>query len=76
VGATTADLVTASIEEHLVAVRYAEERPSRAACKQEEHPIIRQIEKYHPPGEVRVRAWSERTGKSVRAYYRRLAEMW
>lgn len=69
------DLVTASIEEHLVAVRHADERPSRADRKEEEHALIRQIEKDHPPGEARVRAWSERTGKSARAFYRRLAEM-
>jgi hypothetical protein len=67
--------VTASLEEHLVAVRHAGERPSRADRKEEEHALIRQIEKDHPPGEARVRAWSERTGKSARAYYRRLAEM-
>jgi hypothetical protein len=69
------DLVTASIEEHLVAVRHAGEQPSRAERKEEEHAIIRQIEKEHPPGEARVRAWSERTGKSARAFYRRLAEL-
>jgi hypothetical protein len=69
------DLVTASIEEHLVSVRHAGERPSRADRKEEEHALIRQIEKDHPAGEARVRAWSERTGKSARAYYRRLAEM-
>src|SRR5690348_4873765 len=69
------DLVTASIEEHLVAVRHAVERPSRADRKEEEHALIRQIEKDHPSGEARVRAWAERTGKSPRAYYRRLAEL-
>jgi len=69
------DLVTASIEEHLVAVRHADERPSRADRKEAEHALIRQIEKDHPTGEARVRAWSERTGKSARAFYRRLAEM-
>ncbi len=69
------DLVIASIEEHLVAVRHSFERPSRADRKDEEHALIRQIEKDHPPGEARIRAWSERTGKSARAFYRRLAEM-
>jgi hypothetical protein len=58
-----------------VAVRHAGGRPSRADRKDEEHAIIRRIEKEHPPGEARVRAWSERTGKSERAFYRRLAEL-
>ena len=69
------DLVTASLEEHLVAVRHAGKRPSRADRKVEAHTIIRQIEKDHPTAEARIRAWSERTGKSARAFYRRLAEM-
>jgi hypothetical protein len=69
------DLVNACIEEHLVAVRHSGERPSRADRKEEEQALIRQIEKEHPAGEARVRAWSERTGKSARAFYRRLAEM-
>jgi hypothetical protein len=69
------DLVTASIEEHLVSVCHANKRASRADRKEEEHTLIRQIEKDHPPGKARVRAWSERTGKSARAFYRRQAEM-
>src|SRR5262249_5548461 len=35
------DLVTASIEEHLVAVRHADERPSRADRKEDEHALLR-----------------------------------
>lgn len=69
------DLVTASIEQHLVAVRHAEDRPCRNARKEEEHAILRGILKEHPTREERVRAWSSRTGKSERAFYRRLAEM-
>ena len=69
------DLVTASIEQHLVAVRHAEDRPSRDDRKQEEHAILREILREHPTREERVRAWSSRTGKSERAFYRRLAEM-
>jgi hypothetical protein len=69
------DLVTASIEEQLVAVRHPDERPSRADRKQEEHTILREILRAHPTREERVRAWSERTGKSERAFYRRLAEL-
>jgi hypothetical protein len=69
------DLVTASIEEHLVAVRHADERPSRVERKQDEHALLREILREHDTREERVRVWSERTGKSERAFYRRLAEM-
>jgi hypothetical protein len=69
------DLVTASIEEHLVAVRHVDERPSRADRKEDEHAILREIFLAHSTREERVRAWGERTGKSERAFYRRLAEM-
>ena len=69
------DLVTASIEQHLVAVRHAEDRPCRDDRKKEEHAILKEILKEHPTREERVRAWSSRTGKSERAFYRRLAEM-
>jgi hypothetical protein len=69
------DLVTATIEEHLVTVRHADERPSRAAHKQDEHALLRDILEKHESREERVRVWIEKTGKSERAYYRRLAEM-
>ena len=69
------DLVTASIEEQLVAVRHADKRPSRAERKQDEQAVLRDILQEHETREERVRAWSQRTGKSERAFYRRLAEM-
>lgn len=69
------DLVTASIEEQLVAVRHADKRPSRAERKQDEQAVLKDILKEHESREERVRAWSQRTGKSERAFYRRLAEM-
>jgi hypothetical protein len=70
------DLVTASIEEHLVAVRHAGEAPiSREARKEEERAIVREIVRSHGSRDERVRAWIKRTGKSQRAFYRRLAEM-
>lgn len=69
------DLVTASIEEHLVAVRHSDGRPSRAERKQEEHVLLRDILREHEDRQERVRVWTERTGKSERAFYRRLAEM-
>jgi hypothetical protein len=69
------DLVTASIEEHLVAVRHAGARPSREDRKEGEHALLREILREHPTREDRVRAWRERTGKSERAFYCRLAEL-
>jgi hypothetical protein len=70
------DLITASIEEHLVAVRHSDESPvSREERKSEEHSILREIIRDNPSRDERVRAWIERTGKSERAFYRRLAEM-
>ena len=69
------DLVTASIEEHLVSVRHADERPSRAERKQDEHDLLREILGEHESREERVLAWTKRTGKSERAFYRRLAEV-
>ena len=53
----------------------ADERPSRAERKQDEHALLREILADHESREPRVSAWSERTGKPERAFYRRLAEM-
>lgn len=70
------DLITASIEEHLVAVRHSTELPvSREARKDEERAIVEEIVRNYPARDERVRAWIERTGKSERAFYRRLAEI-
>jgi hypothetical protein len=69
------DLVTASIEEHLVAARHSGEPPSRAGRKDEEQAIVEEILQAHPSREERIRAWVKRTGKSERAFYRRLAEI-
>ena len=68
-------LVTASIEEHLVSVRHSDERPSREDCKEDEHALLRTILLKHTSREERVREWAKETGKSERAYYRRLAEI-
>jgi hypothetical protein len=70
------DLITASIEENLVAVRHTEESPlSRGERKEEEQAIVQEILHDHQSRDDRVRAWIKRTGKSERAFYRRLAEM-
>jgi hypothetical protein len=70
------DLITASIEEHLVAVRHEDESPvTRESRKVEERTVLEEIIRIHGSREERVRAWIERTGKSERAFYRRMAEM-
>jgi hypothetical protein len=69
------DLITASIEEQLVAVRHSVDLPvSRDARKDEERSLVQEIVLNHPSRGERVRAWIKRTGKSERAFYRRLAE--
>lgn len=70
------DLISASIEEHLIAVRHTGDEPvSRESRKDEERAIVQEIVLSHASREERVRAWIERTGKSERAFYRRLAEV-
>jgi hypothetical protein len=70
------DLITAGIEEHLIAVRHAESSlMSRDGRKEEEHAIVESIVRDYPSRDERVRAWTERTDKSERAFYRRLAEL-
>jgi hypothetical protein len=70
------DLVTASIEEHLVAVRHDAVAPAtREGEMAADREIVREIVEAHPTREERVRAWMERTGKSERAFYRRKAEL-
>jgi hypothetical protein len=70
------DLISASIEQHLVAVRHSGETPvTREDRKEEERAILREIVSNHASRDDRVRVWIERTGKSERAFYRRLAEM-
>lgn len=70
------DLVTASIEEHLVELRPPEGlATSREDRKEQEHALIREILTVHGTREAQVQAWSQRTGKSERAFYRRRAEI-
>src|SRR5947209_2304607 len=70
------DLVTASIEEHLVEVRHPEAAgPSRAGRKEDEHAIVREILRDHQGRDARVQAWVDRTGKPERAFYRPPSEI-
>jgi hypothetical protein len=68
-------LVAASIEQHLSAVRHPVDPASRLDRKREEHAVIREILLEHDSREAKVLTWCRRTGKSARAFYRRLAEI-
>lgn len=69
------DLVSASVREELVAAKPADIRPSRADAKQAEQLLVREIVKRHAAWADWVEAWVKQTGKSERAFYRRLAEI-
>jgi hypothetical protein len=70
------DLVSASLEQHLMKLRHPTETPQdREATKAKEHELILKLLAEFPTREEQVAAWRERTGKSERAFYRRLAEL-
>ena len=70
------DLVTSFIEEQLVELQHSVEAPSiRAERKAQEHEILKQILREHRSRRECQEAWSKQTGKSARAFYRRLAEI-
>ena len=60
------NLISASIEQHLVAWHAEETPPSRQDRKHEEHSVIRHILRIHARREDRVQAWTKQTGKSSR----------
>jgi hypothetical protein len=66
--------VTSAIEQQLVEIRHPNERPSRAERKIDECSIVDEIIREHTTRKEQVRAWKEKTGKSGRAFYRRLKE--
>ena len=68
------DLVTASIEEHVIELRPAR-TISRDGTKQDEQQTVREILNEYGTRDRQVEAWIERTGKSERAFYRRRAEI-
>jgi hypothetical protein len=68
--------VTASIEEHLVALRHSEPSAlSREDRLEQERAVVRDIVRQYGSREEQLGAWARRTGKSGRAFYRRLAEI-
>ena len=48
---------------------------TRKRIKEDEHQILRDILASHSTKAERIAAWQEQTGKSERAYYRRLKEI-
>ncbi|MCY2928016.1 MAG: hypothetical protein NTV86_00700 [Planctomycetota bacterium] len=70
------DLVRATMEERLVELQdTSAEHLSRFAQKQAELQIVREIRDAYETREERAAAWKARTGKSERAFYRRLKEL-
>ena len=70
------DLIRSMLAEQTVPLIHTQaESGSRKDTKQIEHEIIRQIIAKVPDRIKRVEAWTEQTGKSERAFYRRLKEM-
>jgi len=71
------DLVTASLEGQLVELRHAPraQHSSRQERKEYEQQVVRQLLQEHATPQLRLAAWQQRTGKSARAFYRRLGEI-
>ena len=69
-------LVTSSIAEHCIELRYSTSGgPSRREQKESEYEIIRQLMAEHSTTTDQAKGWQEQTGKSERAFFRRLKEM-
>jgi hypothetical protein len=65
--------VTASIQENLAGPTHEAEAPAtRAARVEAETRIAVEIYNAIPSPEGRIQAWQEKTGRSRRAFYRRL----
>jgi hypothetical protein len=70
------DLLTTTLEEHLGDLHNTPvPKPGRQQTKMEEHRIIRAIQKKFQDQKARIDEWQRQTGKTERAYYRRLAEL-
>jgi hypothetical protein len=69
--------VTSTLQEHLIDLTHTtDSKPvTRAEQKDEEHSVVRDIRANYSTTQDRLDAWRERTGKSDRAFYRRLKEM-
>jgi hypothetical protein len=70
------DLVTTTLKQQLVRLEHTTEaHRARWEWKREEQAIVRAIVSEHRSREQQLAAWVEETGKSERAFYRRLREL-
>ncbi len=71
------DLICTTLEEQLVDLKHTApaSKLSRAETKVQEQALVREIVAEYQTKEERVTAWQEQTGKSERAFYRRLEEV-
>ncbi len=70
------DLIRTTLMEQSMPLEHTEaEAPTRKEKKMKEHDIIRQLLAEFSDRGQRATAWKERTGKSERAFYRRLREV-
>ena len=71
------DLVIATLQEQLVDLQHTpvERHGRREGRKQQERQIIQELLAEYAAVPARLAAWETRTGKSARAYYRRLEEL-
>lgn len=69
------DLITSTLEEQLVELKHTPKLISRDATKRDEQITARSISNEYPDRETRLKKWKELTGKSERAFYRRLQEI-
>lgn len=69
------DLVRSSLEEQLIALQHSPEKDTRDGTKLKEQLLVRTLMTEYDNREERVGKWQELTGKSERAFYRRLQEL-
>jgi alkylated DNA repair dioxygenase AlkB len=69
-------LVSATVREHLYEVQGGDLDPGpRQKRLEEDRAVVQEILRRHATREERIRAWEASTGRSERAFYRRLAEL-
>ena len=70
------DLIRTTLEEQVVDLKHtAIAKATRKETKDQEHELIRELLDQYETREERVAAWESETGKSERAFYRRLEEI-
>jgi hypothetical protein len=70
------DLISTTLQEQLVDLKHtALAKASRMETKEREHCVVRELLAQYTTKEERIAAWQTETGKSERAFYRRLEEI-